>query len=157
MPTPMGEPGCRAIAMATPSTAPCLSAITLDDADRLITAQTQVAGLLKGLKGKPNVVVGLNEDAILGAMAAGADAGRANHLWYSGQLAEPSIREDIACNDHYIASVAQFPERFGGPLVTTLIDAIEGRGAAPELEAELQFVTSENVRELFPDIPACDE
>ena len=85
----------------------------LDGADRLATARKQVEDLLPDLPGDRIVVVGLNEDAILGAIAAAVSAGREQDLWYSGQLADPSIREHIACDDHYIASVAQFPERFG--------------------------------------------
>lgn len=83
---------------------------TLDDADRLVTAQIQLEELLPTLQGKRNIVVGLNEDAILGAMAAAEASGRQDQLWYSGQLADPSIRQRIACDPHYIASVAQFPE-----------------------------------------------
>jgi ribose transport system substrate-binding protein len=130
---------------------------TLDGADRLATAQTQVGDLLPEMRGKHNIVVGLNEDAILGAMAAVGAAGREGDVWYSGQLAAPSIRGHIACDEHYIASVAQFPERFGGPVVGALIDAIEGRAVAPRIEAELSLVTSTNVRALFPDTPSCDE
>lgn len=129
----------------------------LDGADRLATAQTQVGDLLDELKGKPNIVVGLNEDAVLGAMAAAAAAGREQQLWYSGQLADPSIRKHIACDEHYIASVAQFPERFGSPLVATLLDALEGREVAASMDAELELVTAANVRLLFPGTPACDE
>jgi ABC-type sugar transport system substrate-binding protein len=130
--------------------------ITLDGADRLVTAQTQVADVLAGLKGKPNIVVGLNEEAILGAMAATGAAGRENHFWYSGQLADPSIRQHIACNERYIASVAQSPERFGDALVPTLMAALAGEDVADELVAELELVTSTNVRQLYPDTLACD-
>jgi ribose transport system substrate-binding protein len=132
-------------------------AITLDDADRLATAQTQMADLLADLKGKPNLVVGLNEDAILGAIAAVGAADRADQFWYSGQLADPSIRQTIACDTQYVASVAQFPDRFGAPLVTALIDVLEGREAAAIIAADLELVDAENVRILFPDTPDCDE
>jgi ribose transport system substrate-binding protein len=130
---------------------------TLYEADRLVTAQTRVAALLDEVKGKPIVVVGLNEDAILGAMAAAEAAGRRNHLWYSGQLADPSIREVIACDGHYIASVAQFPERFGERLVPTLIEAMEGVAVPSTLDAELELVSAANVHDLFPSTPLCDE
>lgn len=130
--------------------------LTLDGADRLVTAQTQMRDLLPDIKGKPTIVVGLNEDAILGAMAAVRAAGRESQFWYSGQLADPSIRWHIACDDHYIASVAQFPERFGTPVVAALVDAIDGREVAGELSAELRLVTSANVRELFPDTRSCE-
>lgn len=132
-------------------------ALAIDDADRLATAQTQLAGLLPDIKGKPNIVVGLNEDAILGAMAAVDAVDRANQFWYSGQLADPSIRQHIACDDHYIASVAQFPERFGTPAVAALIDALDGGEVPPQIDAELELVNAENVRQLFPDTVPCDE
>jgi len=130
---------------------------TLSGAQHLITAKTQVAAALEKLKGRPILVAGVSDIAILGAMEAAADAGREDHLWYSGQLADPDIRAEIACNDRYIASVAQLPERFGTTLVPTLVDAIEGRDVVPRIDAELQLVTAENVRQIFPDTPACGE
>lgn len=130
--------------------------LTLDDADRLATARTQVEDLLTDLKGKPNLVVGLNEDAILGAMAAVDAADRSGQFWYSGQLADPSIRQTIACDDHYVASVAQFPDRFGAPLVTVLMDLLEGQEVAAVIDADLELVDATNVRRFFPDTPACD-
>jgi len=131
--------------------------ITLDGADRLLTAQTQVSDLLEDLKGKPNVVVGLNDNAILGAMAAATAVGRENQFWYGGQLADPAIRQHIACDERYIASVAQFPERFGEAMVPTLLGALAGEEVPEELVAELELVTSANVRALFPDTVACEE
>jgi ribose transport system substrate-binding protein len=130
--------------------------ITLDDADRLVTAETQVADLLGRLRGRPNVVVGLNESAILGALAAVRRADRENQFWYSGQLADPAIREEIACNSRYIASVAQFPERFGEPLVNAALAALEGGAVPARMQGEYELVTADNVRVLFPDTPACD-
>ncbi len=127
----------------------------LDDADRLATAQAQVASRLEGLQGKRIIIVGLNEDAILGAMAAASSAGRADEVWYSGQLADPSIRERIACDDHYIASVAQFPERFGEQVVPLIVGALDGETVPPVVDATLELVTASNVRQLFPDTPAC--
>ena len=131
--------------------------IVLDGADRLATAQTGVSGLLGDIPGRRIVVVGLNEDAIQGAMAAAREAGRERQLWYSGQLADPAIREHIACDGHYIASVAQSPESFGPTLIPLLLDAIEGAEVPGSVDAALELVTAANVRELFPDTPACVE
>jgi ribose transport system substrate-binding protein len=129
----------------------------LIDAQHLITAQTQMAGVLDDIKGRPILVAGVSEDAILGAMEAASLKDRANHVWYSGQLADPAIRQTIACDGHYIASVAQFPERFGSTVVPTLVEAMGGGEVPPLLHAELQLVTAKNVGEIFPDTPACDE
>ena len=129
----------------------------LTDAQHLITAQTQMGAVLDKMKGKPILVAGVSDVAVLGAMAAAGQRGREKELWYSGQLADPAIREVIACDKQYVASVAQFPERFGQTVVPALIDAVEGRAVPARLEAELQLVTSANVRELFPDTPACNK
>jgi ribose transport system substrate-binding protein len=127
----------------------------LDGADRLITAKTAMADLLADLRGRRIVVVGINEDSILGAMAAAEETGRAEDLWYSGQLADRVMRRHIACDRRYLASVAQFPERYGDELVPILVDAMAGRTVAPVVEAPLELVTADNVRDLFPDTPHC--
>ncbi len=130
---------------------------TLTDAQHLITAQTQMRSVLEQVKGKPILVAGVSDIAILGAMTAASAQDRLKHVWYSGQLADPAIRQTIACDEHYIASVAQFPERFGESLVPALMDAIAGRDVPPRIDADLELVTSANVRQLFPDTPACNE
>jgi ribose transport system substrate-binding protein len=130
---------------------------SLADAQHLITAQTQLGAVLDEIKGKPILVAGVSDIAVLGAMKAAEHRDRETQLWYSGQLAVPAIRQTIACDNHYIASVAQFPQRFGKAVVPALVEAIEGREVPSRLDAELQLVTSANVRQLFPDTPACDE
>jgi ribose transport system substrate-binding protein len=131
--------------------------LQIDDADRLVTAQTQVARRLAGLQGRRIIVVGLNESAVLGAMAAASAAGRKDEVWYSGQLADASIREHIACDQQYIASVAQFPERYGEQLLPLLVRALDGEVVPDAVEAPLELVTAANVRQLFPDTPPCDD
>lgn len=127
----------------------------LNDAQHLVTGQNQFLGVLDEIKGRPIIVAGVSEDAILGAISATERRNRTNHVWFSGQLADPQIRKTIACDKHYVASVAQFPERFGSTVVPALTAAIGGTEVPPTLLAELELVTSENVRELFPDTPAC--
>lgn len=130
--------------------------VTLNDAQHLVTARTQFADVLEDIKGKPIMVAGVSEDAILGAMSAAAKRDRSNHIWTSGQLADPVIHQTIACDNHYVASVAQFPERFGDTVVPAMVNVIEGVEVPPRLLAELELVTASNVRDLFPDTPACD-
>jgi ribose transport system substrate-binding protein len=131
--------------------------VRLSDAQHLITAQTKVASVLDDVSGRKIIVAGVSDPAALGALQAAASAGRADHLWAAGQLAEPAAREAIACDKHFVASVAQFPERFGRVAIPAIASAIDGAELPETLEAEMALVTAENVRELFPDTPACGE
>lgn len=129
---------------------------TLDDAQFLVTAKTGMEDVLDEISGRPIIAAAVTDLAALGALQAAADAGRPNHVWVAGQLADPEARQAIACEARYVASVAQFPDRFGDRVVPVLVEAIDGRTVEPRIEAELALVTSENVRRLFPDTPACD-
>jgi ribose transport system substrate-binding protein len=129
---------------------------TLGDAQFLITAKTGMEGVLGEISGRPIIAAAVTDLAALGALQAAADVGRPNHVWAAGQLADPEARQAIACEVRYVASVAQFPDRFGERAVPVLMEAIEGGTVDPRIEAELALVTSENVRQLFPDTPACD-
>jgi ribose transport system substrate-binding protein len=135
---------------------PPQSAHALVGADRVATAESQVSRLLEDVKGKRIVVVGVNEDAILGAMRAAADAGRERHLWCSGQGADPSIREHIACDEQYVASVAHFPERYGDLLVPAMLDALQGEPIPEIIPGPMELVDASNVREHYPSTPDCD-
>ena len=87
---------------------------SLDDAQHLATAQTQMRDVLEEAQGQAHPrrrrQRGRHPRRHGGRRGAGS---RRTTLWYSGQLAEPAIRQTIACDEHYVASVAQFPERFG--------------------------------------------
>ncbi|MGD8685036.1 MAG: substrate-binding domain-containing protein [Chloroflexota bacterium] len=128
----------------------------LDDAQFFVTARRQVEDTLDQIKGKPIIAAAVSDIAALGALEAADRAGRPNHVWAAGQLAETDARAAIACDQHFVASVAQFPERFGDLVLPVLLDAAAGMTVPARLDAELALVSAENVRELFPDTPACD-
>jgi ribose transport system substrate-binding protein len=129
---------------------------TLAQAQHLITAQTQMGSVLDSISGRPILVAGVSDIAVLGALRAAAQRDRDAHVWAAGQLADPAARRAIACDRHYIASVAQFPGRFGSEAVPALLGAVAGEAVPDRLVAELSLVTADNVRQLFPDTPRCD-
>jgi ribose transport system substrate-binding protein len=131
--------------------------VVLDGADRVATAETQVARALRQTKGAHIIVVGVNEDAILGAMKAAASEGRAADVYYSGQGADPSIRQTIACDPQYVASVAHFPERYGALAVPALLGAMSGEELPAVIDGPLELVTANDVHRLYPDTPSCGE
>ena len=127
----------------------------LDGADRTDPALEQMTNLLGALPGERIIVVAINEDGILGAIGAANTLGRQTDLYYSGQGTDPSIWKDIACNPNYIASTAYFPERYGELLIPNMIAAIQGEEIPEEIFTEHVIVTSENIREVYPETPAC--
>lgn len=131
--------------------------IVLDGADRVATAEAQVERMLRRTRGSRIVVVGLNEDAILGAIEAAVATGRTGDLWYSGQGADPSIRRTIACDRQYVASVAHFPERYGAIAVPVLLDALAGEAVPDIIDGPLELVTADDIRRLYPGTESCGE
>jgi ribose transport system substrate-binding protein len=127
----------------------------LDGADRTDPALEQVSNLLPALPGSHIVVVAINEDGILGALGAARTLGREADLFYSGQGTDPSIWTEIACNPQYIASVAYFPERYGKTTIPAMIDILDGKEVPTQLFTAHQVITSENIREVYPDTQPC--
>lgn len=127
----------------------------LDGADRTDPALTQVTDLLGALPGDRIVVVAINEDGILGAIGAANTLGRQKDLYYAGQGADPSAWKEIACNPNYIGTVAYFPERYGTLLIPNMVKALQGETIPTEIFTEHQVINSQNIREVYPETPAC--
>ena len=130
--------------------------IILDGADRTDPALEQVSSLLPSLPGNRIVVVAINEDGILGAIGAARTLGREADLFYAGQGADPSIWKDIACNPQYIATVAYYPERYGRTVIPAMIDILNGKEPYKQLFTAHEVINASNIREVYPDTPACD-
>lgn len=128
---------------------PIVNERVMDGADRTDPALEQLTDLLPSLPGERIAVVAINEDGIIGAIAAARTLGRQNDLYYSGQGTDPSIWCDVKNNPNYIASVAYFPERYGTILIPAIIDAIEGTTIAGQLFTPHVQITSENIDEYY--------
>jgi ribose transport system substrate-binding protein len=135
---------------------PIVNEIIRPDDDRTDKALAGMSDLLPSLPGDRIVVVAINEDGILGAIGAAATQGREGDLYYAGQGTDPSIWPTIACDPQYIASVAYFPERYGQTVVPAMIDILNGEEVEGPLFTVHEIVTSENIRDIYPDIPECD-
>jgi ribose transport system substrate-binding protein len=130
--------------------------IVLDGADRTDPALEQVSNLLPSLPGNRIVVVAINEDGILGALGAARTLGRDADIIYSGQGTDPSIWKDVACNPQYIASVAYYPERYGRTVIPAMIDILDGKDVPTQLFTAHEIINAQNIRDIYPDTPACD-
>ena len=133
---------------------PIINERVMDGADRTDPALEQLTDLLPALPGDRIAVVAINEDGIIGAIAAARTLGRDGDLYFSGQGTDPSIWCDVKNNPNYIASVAYFPERYGTILVPAIINAIEGDSIAGQLFTPHQEITSENIDDYY-EVTGC--
>lgn len=120
------------------------------DADRTDTARSQVTDTLTALPGQDRIVaVGINDDAVLGALAAARTAGREGDVWVSGQGADPSAWCEIRDNPQWIADTGYFPERYGEIGIPFLIEAVNGDEIPEDLLVPHELITSENIEETY--------
>lgn len=125
------------------------------DAGRQDLALTKFADTLTAIPdAKRIVVVGINDDAVLGALAAARTAGRADSLYMAGMGADPSSHCEIAKNPNWAGDAAFFPERYGEIGVPYLIDAIKGKDIPKELLVDHVFVNADNISDHY-DVSSC--
>ena len=143
---------------------PILHEHVIAPADSGSVAQEAVAELLPRIQGSRIVVVAINEDAIQGAIHAATILKRRGDLFYSGQGADPTMWQEIACDPQYVASVGFFPERYGQILIPAMIDILRGKkvtadgadGTVPaDLYTQHEVITKDNIRTIYPATPEC--
>jgi len=124
------------------------------NAFRLDAARTAFTDVLTTLPGaKHIVVVGINDDAIEGALAAAKTAGRTNDLFVSGQGADPSAWCAIKNNPQWVGDTAYFPERYGEIGVPYLLQAIKGQTIPKMLLVPHQIINAANIDSIYH--PSC--
>lgn len=125
------------------------------DAGRQDLALTKFADTLTALPDAERIiVVGINDDSVLGALAAARTAGREDHLYMTGMGADPTAHCEIANNPNWAGDSAFFPERYGEIGVPYLIDVINGEAIPEQLLVDHIFVNSDNVAEHY-DVGSC--
>lgn len=118
-------------------------------------ARTVFADVLTTLPGQERIIiVGINDDVLLGALAAARTAGREGDLYMSGQGADPSAHCEIATNPNWVGDVAYFPERYGEIGIAYLIDLVNGEDVPVDLLIPHVFVDSTNVGDFY-DVTSC--
>lgn len=125
------------------------------NASRTDVARTQMTDTLTALPGQTKIItVAINDDAILGALAAAKTAGREGDVFVSGQGADPSSWCEIAHNPQWIADTAYFPERYGEIGVPYLLEALEGKEIPSKLLVPHELVSSKNIEQVY-DVTGC--
>jgi ribose transport system substrate-binding protein len=101
------------------------------------------------------VILSLNDDMAIGAQAAMTGAGRTGELRIGAQGADPSGWPHLACDPEWLADTAYFPERYGRTVVPALIDILAGNPVAKTIYTPHVALTKANIRETYPETPAC--
>jgi ribose transport system substrate-binding protein len=134
------------------------------DVDRTDKAISTMADVFTATPGNRLVVVGINEDGVIGALAAAKTLGREGDVFVAGQGADEFAWQDIACNPQYIASTMYFPENYGKTLIPAMIDILGGKEVTPDgaggtipqnLFTTHKLVNKDNIRDFYPEIPPC--
>lgn len=125
------------------------------DADRTDLARTKFTDTLTALPGQHRVVVAaINDDGVLGALAAAKTAGRGKDIVVSGQGADKSAWCEIESNPQWVADTGYFPERYGEIGIPYLIRAVKGEKLPKDLLVPHQLVTAQNIGQLY-DVQGC--
>lgn len=123
----------------------------VDGGGALDSARTKFADVLTALpNAKTIVVVGINDDSILGAAAAAKTANRGDQVFLSGQGADPSSWCQIKNNPNWVVDTAYFPEKYGEIGIPYLIDAVKGKTLPKLLLVPHKTVTSKNITDYYP-------
>lgn len=118
--------------------------------DRLSQARAAFANILTTLPGaKRIIVVGINEEAIEGALAAAKDVGREKDLFVSAQGATPATYCTIKKNEQWISDVAYFPEHYGEIGIPNLIKLVKGEGVARHLFMPHKIINATNIEQYY--------
>jgi ribose transport system substrate-binding protein len=112
--------------------------------------QRKFADVLTSLPGQHKIIVlSLNDDMALGALAAAKSQGREKDLYLAGQGADPSAHCQIANNPQWVGDAAYFPERYGEILVPNAIRAAKGEEVPPTLYVPHTLVNADNIGEYY--------
>ena len=114
-------------------------------------AQRLMTDTLTGLPGAERVVVvGINEDVIVGALAAARSQNRVDDLYYGVQNLDPGNCA-ILTGDNWIGSAAYFPEKYPLLILPALIKLIKGEEVPEQVLVPHEFVTEDTLDEYYPE------
>jgi ribose transport system substrate-binding protein len=130
--------------------------VRIENAFRVDMARTVFTDVLTALTGRHTIiVVGINDDAIEGALAAARTAGRVNDLYLAAQGADPTSWCFIKKNTHWVADATYFPERYGQIGVPNLIKLVKGQHVNKLLLVRHRLVNSTNIGKVYPKANSC--
>jgi ribose transport system substrate-binding protein len=112
--------------------------------------QKKFADVLTSLPGKHKIIIlSLNDDMALGALAAAKSQGRSKDLYLAGQGADPTSHCEILNNAQWVGDAAYFPEKYGQIAVPAAIKAAKGEDVSPKLFVPHVLVNKDNIADFY--------
>jgi ribose transport system substrate-binding protein len=115
-------------------------------------AAAVVARLLPTIPAHDRIaLVGINDEAVLGALAAFEAAGRLEQVIAVGQNGDRLGRAALRRNNFpFLGCTAYFPERYGEQLISLALRLLRGEPTPPALYSRHVFLTAANLEEHYP-------
>jgi ribose transport system substrate-binding protein len=133
-------------------TAASCPVVRIDGDGQFRTSLEKVRKHLRESKARRILVGAANDPSALGAARAFQEASRDAHCAIVGQNAEPDARAELRDpHTSLVASVAYFPERYGGDLIRLALDILARRPVPPAAFVRHQVITAENVDHFYPN------
>ena len=121
----------------------------LDSKNTFAEAHKVVTALLPTMASAYHVVIlGINDEVTMGALAAFADAGVSEHVIAIGQGADQMARQELQRpGSRLIGSVTSFPEHYGELIISTALQILQGKQVPPAIYTHHMLVLSEETKQ----------
>ena len=101
---------------------------------------------------KTIVVMAMNDDSCLGALAAAKQVNRQGDIYMACHGADPTSWCEIKNNPNWAGDVAYFPERYGEVGIPYLIQAARGKAIPGKLQINHVWVNKDNLSKYYPKV-----
>lgn len=101
---------------------------------------------------KTIVVMAMNDDSCLGALAAAKQVGREGDIYLGCHGADPTSWCEIKNNPNWAGDAAYFPERYGEVGIPYLIQAARGKAIPSKLQINHVFINKDNLSKYYPKV-----
>jgi ribose transport system substrate-binding protein len=99
---------------------------------------------------KTIIVLAMNDDSCLGALAAAKQVGRQGDIYMGCHGADPTSWCEIKNNPNWAGDVAYFPERYGEVGIPYLIKAARYQAIPAKLQVDHVWINKDNISKYYP-------
>jgi ribose transport system substrate-binding protein len=125
----------------------------LDTRGKFSIAFELVTRHLRFSRARKNLIVGINDEVVLGGLQAFEQSGRSQSVAAVALGGTPQALQELRFpGTRLIACIAFFPERYGGDLIRLAIEILHNRPVPRAVHPELEIITANNVDQFYPNL-----